>query len=94
MSEYVHKKVRQFKCKKIRWINISWKILQIILPQFTFQSYGGKSLIFTNRRSNLWKVHLQIFRTLPYILRILTGEYFLLVLLTLIAFSAVYACKR
>jgi len=94
MSEYVHKKVRQFKCKKICQTNFSWKILQIILLQFTFQGYGGKTLIFTNRNSNLLKIHLQIFQILPYILRILTGEYFLLVPLTLIVFLTVYACKR
>ena len=43
MSEYMHEKVHQFKCEKIRQIYISWKILQIILLQFTFQSYGGKT---------------------------------------------------
>jgi hypothetical protein len=75
MNEYVHEKVRQFKYKKICQTNISWKILQIILLQFTSQSYGGKTFIFTNRNSNLLRIHLQSFRILPYILHILTGEY-------------------
>ena len=56
MSEYVHEKVCQFKCKKICQTNFSWKILQIILLQSSSQSYGGKTFNFTNRRLNLWKV--------------------------------------
>ena len=53
-----------------------------------------RPFIFTSLRSNLLKVHLQIFQTLLYIVHILTGEYFLSIPLILIDFSVVSPCKR
>ncbi len=94
MNEYMHEKVRQFKCKKILQIKIPRKSSKLFYFSSPFRAMEVRPFVFTNLRLNLWKVHLQIFQTLLYILRILTGEYFLSIPLTLIDFSAVSTCKR